>query len=128
MRVAIPNKDIKPTISVIVVNITPPARAGSIFNLAKIKGRLTPLNVLARSAIEGHDNDRCAELLKAAGAHCFRRDTNCIYEYGFYFTSEFNIDYERRERRDDDKQKDENWEAILKVLRKWGCPLFSINK
>jgi len=43
MRVAIPNKDIKPTISVIVVNITPPARAGSIFNLAKIKGRLTPL-------------------------------------------------------------------------------------
>ena len=33
MRVAMPNKDIKPTISVIVVNITPSARAGSIFNL-----------------------------------------------------------------------------------------------
>lgn len=43
MRVAMPNKDIKPTISVIVVKITPPAKAGSIFNLAKINGRLTPL-------------------------------------------------------------------------------------
>ena len=38
-----PNREIKPTISVIVVNITPPASAGSIFNLAKISGRLTPL-------------------------------------------------------------------------------------
>ena len=36
-----PNREIKPTISVIVVNITPPASAGSIFNLAKISGRLT---------------------------------------------------------------------------------------
>ena len=43
MRVAIPSKDINPTISVIVVKITPPAKAGSILNLAKIRGRLTPL-------------------------------------------------------------------------------------
>ena len=43
MRVAIPNKEMNPTMSVIVVKITPPARAGSIFNFAKIKGRLTPL-------------------------------------------------------------------------------------
>ena len=43
MSVAIPKRDIKPTISVIVVKITPPARAGSIFNLDNIKGKLTPL-------------------------------------------------------------------------------------
>ena len=30
MIVATPNKDMNPTISVMVVNITPPARAGSI--------------------------------------------------------------------------------------------------
>ena len=32
-----------PTISVIVVRMTPPAKAGSILNLVKISGRLTPL-------------------------------------------------------------------------------------
>ena len=43
MRVAMPSSEMNPTISVIVVKITPPASAGSILNLAKIKGRLTPL-------------------------------------------------------------------------------------
>ena len=43
MIVAIPKRDIKPTISVMVVSITPPAKAGSILNLASTKGRLTPL-------------------------------------------------------------------------------------
>ena len=38
-----PSRDIKPITSVIVVRITPPASAGSIFNFVKIKGRLTPL-------------------------------------------------------------------------------------
>ena len=40
---AIPNKDTNPTTSVIVVNITPPARAGSISSFSKIRGKLTPL-------------------------------------------------------------------------------------
>ena len=38
-----PNKEMNPTMSVIVVKITPPARAGSILSLDKISGRLTPL-------------------------------------------------------------------------------------
>ena len=38
-----PRSDMKPITSVIVVNITPPAKAGSIFNLDKISGRVTPL-------------------------------------------------------------------------------------
>ena len=40
---AIPKREIKPTTSVIVVKITPPARAGSMFILAKINGKVTPL-------------------------------------------------------------------------------------
>ncbi len=43
MIVATPNKDMNPTISVMVVNITPPARAGSISIFFRIRGRLTPL-------------------------------------------------------------------------------------
>ena len=42
-KVAIPSKDTNPTTSVIVVKITPPARAGSISSFSKISGRLTPL-------------------------------------------------------------------------------------
>ena len=38
-----PSKEMNPTMSVIVVKITPPARAGSILSLDKISGRLTPL-------------------------------------------------------------------------------------
>lgn len=38
-----PNKEMNPTMSVMVVKITPPARAGSILSLDKISGRLTPL-------------------------------------------------------------------------------------
>ena len=43
MSVAMPNKEMNPTISVMVVKITPPANAGSILSLDKISGRLTPL-------------------------------------------------------------------------------------
>ena len=42
-KVAIPKSETKPTTSVIVVKITPPARAGSISSFSKIKGKLTPL-------------------------------------------------------------------------------------
>ena len=38
-----PSREMKPTMSVMVVKITPPARAGSILSLDKISGRLTPL-------------------------------------------------------------------------------------
>ena len=38
-----PSREMKPTMSVMVVKITPPARAGSILSLDKIRGRLTPL-------------------------------------------------------------------------------------
>ena len=41
--VAIPSKEINPIISVIVVNMTPPAIAGSIFNFLRISGSVTPL-------------------------------------------------------------------------------------
>ena len=41
--VAMPKSEMNPTTSVIVVKITPPANAGSIFNLDKTSGRLTPL-------------------------------------------------------------------------------------
>ena len=43
MSVAMPSSEMNPTISVIVVKITPPASAGSILNFAKIRGKLTPL-------------------------------------------------------------------------------------
>ena len=38
-----PSREMKPTMSVMVVKITPPARAWSILSLDKIRGRLTPL-------------------------------------------------------------------------------------
>ena len=43
ISVAIPSKEMNPTMSVMVVKMTPPAKAGSILSLDKISGRLTPL-------------------------------------------------------------------------------------
>ena len=43
IRVATPNKEMKPTMSVIVVRITPPANAGSISIHFNIRRKLTPL-------------------------------------------------------------------------------------
>ena len=43
ISVAIPSKEMNPTMSVMVVKMTPPAKAGSILSLDKINGRLTPL-------------------------------------------------------------------------------------
>lgn len=43
ISVAMPSKEMNPTMSVMVVKMTPPAKAGSILSLDKISGRLTPL-------------------------------------------------------------------------------------
>ena len=43
-KVARPKKDKKPKTSVIVVKITPEAKAGSIFNLSKVNGIIVPAN------------------------------------------------------------------------------------
>ena len=43
ISVAMPSKEMNPTMSVMVVKMTPPAKAGSILSLDKIGGRLTPL-------------------------------------------------------------------------------------
>ena len=43
-KVARPKKDKKPKTSVIVVKITPEAKAGSIFNLSSVSGMIVPAN------------------------------------------------------------------------------------